>query len=87
MKINHGIGKLQAINVLYIDRLIDFLGHHYFILSLSDLYRGVEKKFFKAIMYLHYMTYLSLTNQKSGSQNRHYCLPVSPVWMFDVYTI
>ena len=33
-----------------------FLGHHYYILSLSDLYLGVEKKFLKEIMHFHYMT-------------------------------
>ena len=30
-----------------------FLGHHYYILSLSDLSLGVEKNIFKEIMHLH----------------------------------
>ena len=34
-----------------------FLGHSYFILSLSDLCLGVKKKIFKGIMLAHYMTY------------------------------
>ena len=33
-------------------------GHHYYILSLSDLCLGVKKKILKEIMHLHYMTYL-----------------------------
>ena len=35
-----------------------FLGHHYYILSLSDLCLGV-KKIFKGIMHIHYMTYMA----------------------------
>ena len=30
-----------------------FLGHHYYILGLSDLCLGVEKKILKEIMYFH----------------------------------
>ena len=33
-----------------------FLGHHYNILSLSDLCLGVKKNIFKEIMNFHYMT-------------------------------
>ena len=33
-----------------------FLGHNYFILSLSDLYLSEEKNIFKEIMHFHYMT-------------------------------
>ena len=33
-----------------------FIGHHYFINSLSDLCMGVEKKIFKEIMHFHFMT-------------------------------
>ena len=33
-----------------------FLGHHYYILGLSDLCLGVETKIFKEIMYFHYIT-------------------------------
>ena len=35
-----------------------FLGHHYYLSSLSDLYLGVEKVF-KEIMHFHYMTYMA----------------------------
>ena len=34
-----------------------FLGHHHYILSLSDLCLGVKKKIFKEKMHFHYMTY------------------------------
>ena len=34
-----------------------FLGHHYFILSVSDLCLGVEKKIFKEIMHFYYIAY------------------------------
>ena len=33
-----------------------FLGHYYYILGLSDLCLGVEKKILKEIMHFHYMT-------------------------------
>ena len=36
-----------------------FLCHHNYILSLSDLCLGVEKKIFKEIMHFHYMTYMA----------------------------
>ena len=36
-----------------------FLGHPYYIHSLSDLCIGVEKKIFKEIMFFHYMTYMA----------------------------
>ena len=35
-----------------------FLSHRYFILSLSDICMGVEKKIFKEVMHFHYMTSL-----------------------------
>ena len=34
-----------------------FLGHHYYIISLSDVCLGVEKKIFKEINCFHYETY------------------------------
>ena len=34
--------------------------HHSYILSLSDLCLGVEKKIFKEIMHFHYMTYMAV---------------------------
>ena len=33
-----------------------FFGHHYYLLSLSDLCLGVKKKIFKGIMHFHYIT-------------------------------
>ena len=36
-----------------------FLGHHYYILGLSDLCLGIEKNIFKEIMQFHYMTYMA----------------------------
>ena len=38
-----------------------FLGHHYYmyLLSLSDLCLGVEKKICKEIMHFHYRTYMA----------------------------
>ena len=36
-----------------------FIVHHYYILSLSDLCLGVEKKIFKEIMHFYYMTYMA----------------------------
>ena len=35
-----------------------FLGHHYYILSLSDVCLGDERKIFKEIMHFYYMTYM-----------------------------
>ena len=37
-----------------------FLGHHYYILGLSNLWLGVEEKIFKEIMHFHYMTYMAM---------------------------
>ena len=36
-----------------------FFGHHYYILGLSDLCLGIEKKISKEIMQFHYMTYIA----------------------------
>ena len=36
-----------------------FLGHQYYIFSLSDLCSRVEKKLFEDIMHVHYMTYMA----------------------------
>ena len=36
-----------------------FLGHHYYIISLSDQCLGVEKKISKEMMHFHYMTYMA----------------------------
>ena len=33
-----------------------FLGHHYYIHSLSDLFLGVKRKIFKEIVHFDYMT-------------------------------
>ena len=42
-----------------------FLGHHYYILSLSNLCLGVEKKIFKEKMHFHYMTYMATPYHKN----------------------
>ena len=42
-----------------------FLGHHYYILGLSDLCLEVEKKIFKEIMHSNYMTYMSTPLHKN----------------------
>ena len=36
-----------------------FLGYHYYILSLSDLCLGVEKKIFKEKVHFYYITYMA----------------------------
>ena len=36
-----------------------FLGQYYYILALSDLCLGVEKKIVNEIMHFHYMTYMA----------------------------
>ena len=36
-----------------------FLGHHYYVHSLSDLCLGVEEKIFKERMQFYYMTYMT----------------------------
>ena len=36
-----------------------FLGHHYYILGLSDLCLGYEKQIFKEIMQFHCLTYMA----------------------------
>ena len=38
------------------------LGHHYYILGLSDLCLGVEKKIFKEIIQFLYMSYMDTTS-------------------------
>ena len=48
-----------------------FLGHHYYILCLSDLCLGVEKKIFKQIMYSHYMTYMATSQHKNSCPRGH----------------
>ena len=37
-----------------------FVGHHYYIPSLSDLCLGKEKKILKEIMHFHYMTHTTM---------------------------
>ena len=36
-----------------------FIGHHYFILSLSELCLGIEMKIFKEIIHFNYMIYIA----------------------------
>ena len=48
-----------------------FLGHHYYILGLSDLCLGIEKKIFKEIMHFHYMTYMATPKHKNPCPRGH----------------
>ena len=48
-----------------------FLGHHYYILALSDLCLGVEKKIFKEIMHFYYMTYMAMPQHKNPYPRGH----------------
>ena len=48
-----------------------FLGHHYYILSLSDLCLGVEKTIFEEIMYFHYLTYMATPQRKNPCRGGH----------------
>ena len=50
--------RTTALWVMKFTILVDLLGHHYLILSLSDLFLDVKKKILKEIMYFHYMTCL-----------------------------
>ena len=45
-----------------------FLGHHYFIVSFSDICLGIEKKIFKELMHFYYMTYS--TDQTQPNRKR-----------------
>ena len=42
-----------------------FLGHHYCILSLSDICMGVEQTILKQIMHFHFMTYIATPKHKN----------------------
>ena len=48
-----------------------FHGHQYFILNLSDLCMGVEKKIFEEIMHFHYMTYMATPQHKNPCPEGH----------------
>ena len=48
-----------------------FLCHHNYILSLSVLCLGVEKKIFKEIMHFHYMTYMATPYNKNPCPGGH----------------
>ena len=50
---------------------LQFLGHHYYTLSLSDLCLGVEKKIFKEIMHFYYMTYMAIPQHKNHCPGGH----------------
>ena len=47
-----------------------FLGHHYYILSLSDQCLG-EKKISKEIMHLHYVTYIAMPLHQNSCPGGH----------------
>ena len=48
-----------------------FLGHHYYILCLSDQCLGVEKKILKEIMQFCYMTYMATPPHKNPCPRGH----------------
>ena len=47
------------------------LGHHYCILTLSDLCMGVVKKIFKEVMHVNYMTYMVTPYHKNPCPGGH----------------
>ena len=55
--------------VYYFDR--PFLGHHQYILGLSDQCLGVEKKISKDIMQFHDMTYMAMPQHKKSCPRAH----------------
>ena len=48
-----------------------FLGHHHYILSLSDLCLRVKKKIFKGIMHFHYTTYMATPQHRNLCSGGH----------------
>ena len=48
-----------------------FLVYQYYILSLSDLYLGVEEKILKEIMHFHYMTFMATHQLKNPCPGGH----------------
>ena len=48
-----------------------FLGHHHYILSLSDLCLGAKKKIFKYIMHFHHMTIMAMPRCKNPCLGGH----------------
>ena len=52
-------GQTPAPGVMKLNFGRPFLGHYYYILSLSDICMGVEMKIFQEIMHFHYMTYMA----------------------------
>ena len=61
-----------------------FLGHHYYILSLSDLCMGADKKIFKEIMHFHYtgMSYLTTAQHKNPCPKGDRFLVISTIRMY-----
>ena len=57
-----------------------FLGHYYYILSLSDLCLGVKTKILKEIMHFHYMTNMATPQNKNpcprGQEMFNVCRPL-----------
>ena len=51
--------------------LVDPSFLHVYILSLSDLCLGVEKKIFKEIRHFYYITYLAMPLQKNPCPGGH----------------
>ena len=48
-----------------------FLGHHNYLLSLSVLCPGIEKKLSKEIIHFHYITNLAVPQHKNASPRGH----------------
>ena len=48
-----------------------FLGHHYSILSLSNICLGVEQKIFEEIINFHYMTHMATPQHKNPCPGGH----------------
>ena len=49
----------------------NFLGHHYYILSLSYLFLGVEKKILNEIMHFQFMNYMTTPQPRKPCPGGH----------------
>ena len=59
------ITSTSALEVMKFTILQTLLGHHFYVLSLSVLGPGVEKKIFKEIMHLYYMANVATPYHKN----------------------
>ena len=56
-----------------------FLGHYYYVLSLSHPCRGIEKKNLKEIMHFHFMCYMvTLKNRIPAPRVMKFTILVDP---------